>query len=307
MNFDLDSFAKKLGWSVAGVTSPDLPEKTLEHYEHWLKEYRGPQMMNYLARRKEERVSPKKYFPEVQSVLCFGLFYFPGWAEGEVKISNYSWGRDYHHLLKEKLEQTAASLQQKLGEFTYRICVDTSPIHEKAFAVEAGLGWQGKNTLLLNSKFGSFLFLGEILTALPLSIFETPPLQSDHCGSCQRCLEACPTQALGPYVLDARKCISYWTLEHRGSFTSETPPFAEWIAGCDICQEVCPWNQKLIPIIESDEKKESFSLQNIKLSEVQDSHWPEKIKDRAVSYVPLENWARNLEHASPRKNNDSLK
>lgn len=240
--------------------------------------------MNYLKRRKEERKYPERYFDGAKSILCFGLYYFPGWASGSIKVSNYAWGTDYHDVLRSKLEDTVKDLKKLFGEFQYRLTVDTSPVLEKPLAVQAGLGWQGKNTLLLNSKFGSYLFLGEIISDLPLEAFQSRMRVNDHCGSCTRCIEACPTDALSPYDLDARKCISYWTLEHRGAFPPEVPRWKEWIAGCDICQEVCPWNQRLIPL---KGVQEPAPLPLDKLRE-----------GRALSYVPLADLERNLTHVT---------
>jgi len=204
--------------------------------------------MEYLARRVDERCSPTNYLPSVQSIICFGLYYFPGWAQGEIKLSNYSWGPDYHEVLKSKLEQSITLLRKHFPESEMKALVDTAPALEKVLATQAGIGWQGKNTLLIHPKMGSMIFLGEIYSSIPLSHFEAPTIIKDHCGKCSRCIDACPTQALTPYELDASRCISYWTLEHRGSFDKTTPSWTNWIAGCDICQEVCPWNSKLIPL-----------------------------------------------------------
>ena len=291
-SFDLSNFAKSLGWSVAGACAAEVPENVQTLFSDWLKKYKGPQM-KYLERRFQERVRPKDYFPQAQSILCFGLFYFPGWASGDVKVSNYAWGEDYHERLSRLLEETAQALQKELGTFDYKICVDTAPVLEKNLAAQAGLGWQGKNTLLLNKNFGSFVFLGEIFCSLPLETFTTALPVTDHCGTCRRCIEACPTQALEPYVLHAEKCISYLTLEHKGPFSETTPAFSHWVAGCDICQEVCPWNQRLIPL--NDMHKD---LQYLTAEDVSSDDWSRRIQTKAVSYVPFENWNRNLSHVS---------
>ena len=289
----INEWAQSLGWSIAGACDPELSESTKNLYEKWITEFKGEQM-SYLERRKKERLDPKAYFKDAQSILCFGLYYFPGWAEGEVKISNYAWGKDYHLVLKEKLEETAKKLQEKLGPFKYRVCIDTAPVLEKTLATKAGLGWQGKNTLLIHPKHGSYLFLGEIITSLPLSGFVPSELVSDHCGTCTRCIEACPTDALQPYVLEAEKCISYWTLEHKGPFNQKTPSFDGWIAGCDICQEVCPWNQKLIPL--SNTPSASYEFKDLRQVDIRSENWALRIKDKALNYVPEKNWKRNLEH-----------
>jgi epoxyqueuosine reductase len=298
MPFDLQTFSEQFGWSLSGVASVEMSKEAKDKFRDWIQDKKGPQM-HYLEKRLEERLDPRKYFSSAQSILCFGLYYFPGWAKGEVKISNYSWGEDYHRVLKEKLEETARALQKEFPQMEYRVCVDTSPIAEKYWALQAGLGWQGKNTLVLNTKIGSTFFLGEILCSLPPERFQKTPRMADHCGTCQRCLLACPTDALEPYVLDASRCISYWTLEHKGDFTEATPEFKSWVAGCDICQEVCPWNQKLIPL-ETD-----LRLQELSPEALNRADWLERIEGRAISYVKEANWERNLRWVSREPSNSS--
>ncbi len=278
--FDLDQWAQREGWAAAGVSAPEIPKSVQDYYRQWLKEKKGPQM-HYLEKRLLERLDPQKYFEGVKSILCFALYYHPGWAQKTPKISNYAWDSDYHLRLKTKLEQTAEKLKAQIGEFDFRICVDTSPVLEKQLAIQAGLGWQGKNTLILRRGLGSQFFLGEIFTSIPMERFEISLPVSDHCGTCQRCLEACPTRALSPYELDASQCISYWTLEHKGEFTSQTPSWKDWIAGCDICQEVCPWNQKLIAIGGPPEPENPQSA---------------RTPASALSYVSESSWNRNLRH-----------
>lgn len=290
--FDLGLWAQNLGWAEAGVTGPDIHADSLEKFKAWLQNYKGPGLQ-YLERRKQERLSPRDYFPALKSILCFGLYYYPGNATGDLKVSNYSWGEDYHQSLKTKLEATAQELQKILGEFSYRICVDTAPVLEKILAVQAGLGWQGKNTLLLNKTHGSYLFLGEIFTDLDLHLFSPSLSQTNHCGKCTRCIDACPTDALEPFILKADQCISYWTLEHKGDFTPQTPHWENWLAGCDICQEVCPWNKDLIPIPEATPFQ--ISAKDIQSNKIQ-----ELVKDRALSYVPPSAWERNLRHLWPK-------
>lgn len=286
--FNLQKLARSLGWSDAGVCAPEVAPQTQEQYKTWLKNYKGPQM-TYLEKRQKERLHPERYFPQVKSVLVFSDYYFPGWAQGEVKVSNYSWSEDYHIKLKRRLEQTVEHMKSALGDFSFRPTVDTSPVLEKHFAIQAGLGWQGKNSLVLNRRDGSLFFIACLLTDLDLQLFDRPEIQTDHCGNCRRCIDACPTDALEPYVLKADLCISYLTLEHKGPIEVE---FDEWVAGCDICQEVCPWNQKLIPLNEGIDQ--GFS--NLSLDDLESSSWKKRIKDKAVSYVKDKNWSRNIEH-----------
>ncbi len=297
---DLETLAADLGWSLVGVTAPEISSESKTQYDQWLEDYSGHRL-NYMSKRKAERLDPRTYFPAAKSILCFGLNYFPGWAAGEIKISNYSWGEDYHLVLKNKLEQTVEYLRNIYGPFTFRICVDTSPVLEKNLAAQAGIGWQGKNTLLLNQKFGSMIFLGEIFLDIPLDKFETFSVAKDRCGTCTRCLDACPTQALDPYVLKLDKCIAYWNLEHRGPIPTEAPDFEGWLGGCDICQEVCPWNQKLESI-----EHPALSLAQIPKSEAFSQGFSARLKgklleNKAMNYLPKEKWDANLLHLKESK------
>lgn len=290
MKLDLKDIASEIGWQVAGVANPIVEDDMKHFFEEWLQTKKGPQL-NYLERRKLERLEPQRYLPSVKSILCFGLYYFPGWPKGSVKVSNYSWAdQDYHLVLKEKLEATVQLLESQLGAFEFKICVDTSPVLEKYWAKKAGLGWIGKNALLLNQIYGSYLFLGEIFSNIEPENFEKSGLSKDRCGNCRRCLDACPTSALEtPYSLNAEECIAYWNLEHKGDFGPTTPQWSEWVAGCDICQEVCPWNQKLIPLRNGID----LSFASIEPEDLSSPDWPTRIKAKAVSYIPEKNWIRN--------------
>jgi epoxyqueuosine reductase len=246
--------------------------------------------MAYLERRLDERMSPDQYFEGAESILSFAQTYHTTWPQSEIKVASYAWGEDYHFTLKNRLEADMKALQETLGSFHYRICVDTSPLLEKTVAVQAGLGWQGKNSLVIHPQHGSTFFLAEVITTIPLEKFEQRENIRDHCGRCQRCIEACPTQALTPYILDAKKCISYWTLEHKGEFNETTPMWDDWVAGCDICQQVCPWNQKLIT---SEPESPLAHLNPEMMNSADFENW---VQDSALSYVPAANWKRNLNH-----------
>lgn len=206
----------------------------------------GP--MDYLARDPALRYEPSAILEGCRSVICASIDYGGGLDPAESnselgRVSRYAWGDDYHLVLKEKLDAVAFKIREARPGVKTRVAIDTSPVLEKPFAAEAGLGWIGKNTNLINSDRGSYFFLGEIFTSLSLPRDE-PAV--DRCGSCVRCIETCPTGALiEPYVLDARRCLSYWTIEHRGAIDrSLHEPLGNWIFGCDICQTVCPWNRK---------------------------------------------------------------
>jgi epoxyqueuosine reductase len=246
--------AKALGFDLCGVVRAEkFPE--LAQTEEWLaRGYAGE--MRYLA--DPRRSDPAKAVPKMQSLIVCALHYNTGHlrsieapSDGQEPrgwISRYAWGRDYHEVLSERLEELASALHQHFQEpFETRVYTDTGPLQERVLAKYAGLGWLGKNTLLLNRELGSWIFLGTILTTLelvPTRPPETPP--PDLCGNCRRCLDVCPTGALvEPYVMDARRCIAYLTIELRGSIPEEfRERIGRHVFGCDICQDVCPWNRR---------------------------------------------------------------
>jgi epoxyqueuosine reductase len=249
--------AVALGFSLCGVVRAEsFPE--LAQMREWLERgYAGE--MQYLS--DPRRSDPRSAMDGIRSVIVCALNYNtdrprsteaaanPNGAEPRGWISRYAWGRDYHEVVREKLEVLRASLHQEIGEpLESRVFVDTGPLSERVLAKHAGLGWIGKNTLLLNQQLGSFFFLGVILTSLDLQptigAGDSPP--ADLCGSCRRCIDACPTQALvEPYVMDARLCISYLTIELRGSIPEDLRErLGAHVFGCDICQDVCPWNRR---------------------------------------------------------------
>ncbi len=249
--------AKSLGFDLCGVVRADkFPE--LEHASDWLARGYGGEM-KYLS--DPRRADPRTVMPGIRSIIVCLLNYntshplstdaILSGSEDEPRgwVSRYAWGNDYHDVLKEKLDVLAALLRERFPEpFETRIYVDTGPVQERVLAKYAGLGWLGKNTLLLNQTLGSFFFLGVILTTLDLEptlrAGELPP--RDLCGTCRRCLDACPTQAfVEPYVMDAQKCISYLTIELRGAIPEQYRlPIGNHVFGCDICQDVCPWNHR---------------------------------------------------------------
>ena len=208
--------------------------------------------MHYLASRFEERTNPAAYFPDSKSIICVGMNYHvqlnQPTASSTGKIARYALGDDYHELIKDRLYLLADWLRTQCDCET-RCSVDTAPMMEKELAARAGIGWMGKNTCVINEDIGSWLLLGEILTTAELP-FDQPA--TDRCGTCRRCLDACPTGAItAPYQLDARKCISYLTIEHRGDIDEQLKSqIGDWLYGCDICQDVCPWNSKAIESIE---------------------------------------------------------
>lgn len=239
--------ARRLGFHLLGVTTPE-PPASMGVYESWLAEgYHGD--MAYLEgeRARQRRVDPRQILPECQSILVLGIHYFPPnttpLRPGLGKIAAYAWNEDYHETLKPRLDALVAFLEAETGHpIPNRWYTDTGPILERDLAQRAGLGWIGKNSMLIHPGAGSYFLLSEILLGIPLK--PDVPFKADHCGSCTRCIDACPTACITPNrTLDARRCISYLTIEHRGA--TPIPLRAHqgnWVFGCDICQQVCPWN-----------------------------------------------------------------
>jgi epoxyqueuosine reductase len=240
------ALAREVGFDLAGVAAPDPPPE-LAHFARWIgRGYAGE--MAYLTSQADRRSDLRVAFPWARSVLAVGLQYdtphpYSTEAAGDGWIARYAWGDDYHDVLKALLDRVVERLTSEVGAFQSRTYVDTGPIVERAYAAAAGLGAWGKNTCLLHPEHGSWFFLGEVVTDLPL-VPDGP--RADMCGSCTACLDACPTGALpAPFTLDATRCISYLTIELKGAIPEEQRPgLGAHVFGCDICQDVCPWNRK---------------------------------------------------------------
>ncbi len=240
--------ARQLGFDLVGIAPAD-PSRYREYLREWLDD--GQQgTMGYLARRFDERTNLATYLPEAKSVICVAMNYHVTLAElpenqraDHGKVARYALGEDYHELIKKRLHELADWVREQAPQSITRACVDTAPVMEKELSARAGVGWQGKNTCIINEGVGSWLLLGEIVTTLDLPTDE-PAI--DRCGTCTRCIEACPTQAItDAYQLDARKCISYLTIEHREEIPEDlASQLGDWVYGCDICQDVCPWNKR---------------------------------------------------------------
>ena len=245
LTHQIKTMANDLGFPLVGITSPDPPDH-LDFFQEWLESgYHGS--MNWLGsdRSLERRSDPKVILPECRSILVLGCPY-PA-PRGNVKggnIAAYALNKDYHDVLEDRLQLLMEKIEDQVGEaIPNRWYVDTGPILEKELAMRAGLGWIGKNTTLINNEIGSYFFIAEILLGLELPT--DSPITEQFCGTCTRCLDTCPTGALiEPYTLDANRCISYLTIEHRGEIAEEMRSrMGDWIFGCDICQIVCPWNK----------------------------------------------------------------
>jgi len=248
------ALAQECGFELAGATSA-RPAAEAEYYQRWVSQGFAGEMAYLTDRRAGIRNDPRNLLPSARSVICVGKLYngpqpySTKFREPELGwISRYAWGEDYHDVLRRGLERLTEALLREVQPFEYKICVDTAPLLERTYARQAGLGWIGKNTCLINQQMGSWFFLGELLVSLEIEPDTPPP---DRCGSCTRCIEACPTHAIVPsagtggpaYALDSRLCISYFTIELRAPIPTEArAEIGNHVFGCDICQDVCPWN-----------------------------------------------------------------
>lgn len=282
----------------------------VSRYKNWIsKKYHGE--MSYLERGVARRADPRLVFPEVQSVFC-ALFAYdsrPSREEEEANIRYAKYlrgiapentGEDYHHTIAMRLDDALQSVS--VASLRYKVCVDTSAVLERTWARLCGLGWIGKNTLLISPQHGSFTFIGVVYLNQPLDAQER--LLPDYCGSCSRCLEACPTQAfVGPGELDSRRCISYLTLEKRGAFDPSTPSREGWVAGCDICQDVCPFNHK--PVKKSvtsfgDNPRSGapwanlLSVDRLALEQESEDEYRLRVSHSALSRIKPSDFKRNL-------------
>ena len=237
--------AQELGFQKVGIARADPTPKEKNDLETWLDQGRHA-TMGWIQKRKDERGNIHTYFPEAKSIISVGMNYHVGKGQNDInsnlKLSTYAWGDDYHDVLKKRIFQLLKWIKESQTEIKGIVCVDTSPVMDKVWAQKAGLGWIGKHTNLISRDQGSWLFLGELILNMELEY--DVPFVEDLCGSCTACIDSCPTQALEEYRINAGKCISYLTIEHRGELPEAENDLHGWIYGCDICQEVCPWNQK---------------------------------------------------------------
>ncbi len=293
--------ALELGFEQCGIAPTDISEH-VEHYKRWLaKDYYGD--MEYMKSREALRADINNLVPGTLSVISVRLNYVPTPARFSepqqssqmANISRYALGRDYHKLMRNKLKKLADKIKQRAATLEHRVFVDSGPVLERAYAEKAGLGWIGKNTMLINEKAGSFFFLGELLTNLPLPPDDAP---ANQCGSCSACLSLCPTGAIvAPYTVDARKCISYLTIEHFGSIDENLRPLmGNRIYGCDDCQLVCPWNRYASPTNEDDFTPRN-SLDSAKLQELfswSEQEFLDRTQGSPIRRIGHERWQRNI-------------
>jgi epoxyqueuosine reductase len=269
LTHELKTEANRQGFDLAGVCPAVTPEG-IDRFGQWIAAgYAGE--MSYLTARTEAYAHPRHVLDGARSILMLAMNYRTvepvAPRPGHGRVSRYAWGTDYHELIRDRLKGVADFLHGKSPQALVRTVVDTAPLLEREFAQLAGLGWIGKNTLLLNKQNGSWFFLAALLTDLELEYDQ--PHATDHCGTCTACLDACPTDAfVDAYVLDARKCISYLTIESRGAVPPELRPgIGEWLFGCDICQEVCPWNHRA-PLTPEPDFQPHLGMTNLGLVEL---------------------------------------
>lgn len=236
--------AADLGFSFCGISKAEFLEEEAPRLEEWLNRgYQG--QMKYLENHFDKRLDPRLLVPGAKSVISLLYNYYPAAdlaRENGLHVAKYAYGEDYHFVIKDKLKTFLNRLREKIGDMDGRAFVDSAPVHERAWAQKSGLGWVGKNSLLLNRQMGSFFFLAELIVDLEL---EPDGPVKDYCGTCTACMDACPTEAIPePYVVDGSKCISYFTIELKEEIPDAMKgKFENWIFGCDICQDVCPWNR----------------------------------------------------------------
>lgn len=296
------NWAKALGFQQLGITGIELHEHEA-YLQKWLDAgYHGS--MDYMARHGTARSRPNELVPGTSTVLSLRMDYQPLGrdpldvlaSDEHAYISRYALGRDYHKLIRNRLAKLAKRIETELAGGQYRAFVDSAPVLERGIAERAGLGWIAKNAMLINDKAGSYFFLGEIYTDIPFPA--DPPKTDKHCGSCTACLSACPTNAfVGPYVLDARRCISYLTIEHAGSIDPELRPLmGNRIFGCDDCQLVCPWNKFAKPTDEADfsPRHDLDDVHLVDLFNWSAADFTERTLGSPIKRIGYERWLRNI-------------
>ncbi|GAB3760903.1 tRNA epoxyqueuosine(34) reductase QueG [Spirosoma pomorum] len=295
--------ALSLGFDFCGVAKADFLEDEAPRLETWLKNGMHGQM-NYMANHFDKRLDPRLLVDDAKSVLTVLLNYYPEQPlpqePDDYKISKYAYGEDYHFVIKDKLKSLMSFIQEEIGEVSGRAFVDSAPVMDKAWAKRSGLGWVGKHTNLINRTMGSYFFIGELI--LDLALEPDGPI-TDYCGTCTRCIDACPTDAIvGPYVVDGSKCISYYTIELKEAIPDDVRgKFDNWIFGCDICQDVCPWNRFARP-----HQTAAFhphpSLKTLSKSdweEITDDVFREIFRRSAVKRTKLDGLKRNVAFSQP--------
>jgi len=293
--------AAELGFSFCGISKAEFLEDEAARLDAWLKKgYQGK--MTYLENHFDKRLDPTLLVPGAKSVISLLYNYFPAKdlsQHSPLKIAKYAYGEDYHFVIKDKLKTLLTLAQEEIGEINGRAFVDSAPVMERAWAHRSGLGWIGKNSLLLNKSMGSFFFLAELIIDLEL-VYDSPV--KDYCGTCTACMNACPTDAIAePYIVDGSKCISYFTIELKEDIPTDVKgKFENWIFGCDICQDVCPWNSFSKPHREPrfNPTSDFSALSQKEWTEMTREVFEKVFKSSAVKRAKFEGLKRNIRFVS---------
>jgi epoxyqueuosine reductase len=290
--------SKRLGFDYCGISKAEFLEEEAPRLERWLNNNMHGQM-SYMQNYFDKRLDPRLLVPGAQSVVSLLLNYYPSEYqkdEDAPKVSKYAYGKDYHLVIKEKLNQLLQFIKENIGDIDGRVFVDSAPVMDKVWAKKGGLGWIGKNSNLINKQSGSFFFIAELIIDLKLE--PDGPIK-DYCGTCTRCIDACPTEAIvAPYVVDGSKCISYLTIELKDSIPSEFKnKMDNWAFGCDVCQDVCPWNSFSKPNTEKHFKPNAELLQmsQKEWNELTEETFGRIFKQSAVKRTKFSGLIRNLE------------
>ena len=287
----------RLGFMSCGISRAEFLEEEAPRLEQWLKAGRHGEM-SYMEGHFDKRLDPTKLVDGARSVISLLLNYYPSvQQEGETyKISKYAYGQDYHHVIKSKLRALHEFIGREIGEIHGRAFVDSAPVLDKAWAVRSGLGWMGKHSNVLTRQVGSFYFIAELIVDLELE-YDRPV--ADHCGSCTACIDACPTQAIvQPYVVDGSKCISYFTIELKNEIPASVKgQFDDWVFGCDICQDVCPWNRFSKPHSEPafNPAPDMLAMDKADWEEITDEVFRRIFRKSAVKRTKFEGLKRNID------------
>ena len=293
----IKSKAQQFGFAFCGISEAGFLEEEAPRLEDWLNSNQHGEMA-YMANHFDKRLDPRKLVDGCQTVVSLVYNYFPAEeiAVKDFKISKYAYGEDYHRVIKDKMQHLWDALKMDLGEFSGRMFVDSAPILEKAWAKKSGLGWIGKNANLIIPKQGSFYFLAELLIDLKAS--PDGPIK-DFCGTCTRCIDACPTDAITPYVVDGSKCISYFTIELKDQMpASLQSDFQNWIFGCDICQDVCPWNRFSKP---HNEPRFAENLAEVDWEGLSEEVFQTLFHYSAIKRTKLKGIQRNLDYVKKKR------
>lgn len=291
-----------MGFTFCGISKAEFLKDEAPKLEEWLhRNYQGK--MSYLEKYFDKRLDPTVLVPGAKSVISLLYNYYPKKdlaREGEFKISKYAYGEDYHRVIKDKVKRLLDYIQQEVGSVQGRAFVDSAPVMERAWAKRAGLGWVGKNSLLLNREMGSFFFLAELIVDLPL---EYDNAIKDFCGTCTACIDACPTNAIAePYVVDGSKCISYLTIELKDAIPQDFKgKFEDWVFGCDICQDVCPWNSFSRPHTEErfEPGTELSNMTKQDWKEITEEVFKKVFQISAIKRTKFEGLKRNISFIEP--------